>query len=108
MLDTIHHSDGVSLIDGGAILGTVFMTLGVIYGFIWEWGPINWGLMGLVGGFLLGCLIDYLLTKTRHSKERRKGQTAEVIIMVDCREEQVEMVNKTLWGHRALGIATMQ
>ncbi len=108
ILDTIHHSDGVSMIDGGAILGTVFMTLGVIYGFILEWGPIIWGLIGLAGGFLLGCLIDYFWGKTRHSKNRRNDSMGEVIIMVDCKEDQLDMVKNTLWGHLALGLAVFQ
>lgn len=104
-LDTIHHSDGVSMIDGGAILGTVFMTLGVIYGFIWEWGPIVWGLIGLIGGFGIGCLIDYFWGKTRQLKNRGNQSKGEVIVMVNCREDQLDMVKKTLWGHLALGLA---
>ncbi len=108
ILDTIHHSDGVSMIDGGAILGTVFMTLGVIYGFIWEWGPIVWGLIGLIGGFGFGCLIDYFWGKTRQSKNRRNQSKGEVIVMVNCREDQLDMVKKTLWGHLALGLAVFQ
>lgn len=57
IFDTIHHADGVSLFDGGAILGSACMVLGVIYGFILAWGPIIWGLIGLAGGFLVGFLI---------------------------------------------------
>jgi hypothetical protein len=108
ILDTIHHSDGVSMVDGGFILGAACMTLGVLYGFILEWGPIIWGLIGLMGGFLIGCLIDYFWGKTRHSKNRRKGPMSEVIIMVECPVEQVEMVKMTMWGHRSLGIATIE
>lgn len=108
IFDTIHHSDGVSIMDGGAILATALMTLGVIYGFILKWGPIIWGLIGLGGGFLIGCLIDFFWGKIRHSKNYRKEPSGEIIIMVDCRDEQVEMVKKTLWGHLALGVATFQ
>jgi hypothetical protein len=94
ILDTIHHSDGVSMIDGGAVLGTALMTFGVIYGFILEWGPIIWGLMGLVTGFLIGFLLDFLITKYKHSKNRRKDTMGELILWVYCQEEQVEMVKK--------------
>lgn len=107
ILDTIHHSDGVSMIDGGAVLGTALMTLGVIYGFILEWGPIIWGLMGLATGFLMGFLIDFLITKTKHSKNRRQGTMAELIVWVNCQEGQVEMVKNTLGGHLALGLAVL-
>jgi hypothetical protein len=107
IMDTIHHSDGVSITDGGAILATASMTLGVIYGFILEWGPIIWGLIGLAAGFLLGCLIDFFWSKMRHSKNRHQGSKTELIIMIDCREEQADMVKKTLWNHLALGVAAI-
>lgn len=106
IFDTIHHSDGISMTDAGFILGTAFMTLGVIYGFIWEWGPIIWGLIGLAAGFLLGCLLDYLWGKMKRFTCRSKAIT-EVIIMVDCQENQVEMVKKTLRGHLALGMSVI-
>jgi len=62
IFDTIHHADGISMFDGGAILGTACMVLGVIYGFVLEWGPIVWGLLGLAGGFLAGFLLDLLFS----------------------------------------------
>lgn len=37
LFDTLHFSDGLSLIDLATILGTIFMVLGSIYGFIWAW-----------------------------------------------------------------------
>jgi len=102
--DTIHHSDGISMTDLGFIIGTAFMTLGVIYGFVWEWGPIIWGLIGFATGFLLGCALDYLWGKYKRFK-RQPNIITEVIIMVDCQEDQVEMVKKALLGHFALGIS---
>lgn len=105
IFDTIHHADGISMFDGGAILGTALMTLGVIYGFVHEWGPIIWGLIGMVGGFGLGFLIDYLNgKKRRHSKNRRSDQMSEVIIMVKCDDSKVDMIKQVLWNHQALGI----
>ena len=107
IFDTIHHSDGISLFDGGAILGTVFMVLGVIYGFVWEWGPIIWGLLGLTGGFLAGLLLDISFSKFKHSQERRNEKNAELFLIVECKEQQVEQVKKTLWDHQALGVAVL-
>ena len=107
ILDTIHHSDGVSMIDGGAILGTTFMTLGVIYGYIAEWGPIIWGLIGLITGFLIGVGLDYLYGKIRHSKNRRPDKASELIVIVNCSVEEAEMVKKILWNHLALGMAVI-
>lgn len=105
ILDSIHHSDGVSMVDGGFILGTAFMTLGTIYGFVLKWGPIIWGLAGLITGFLVGCLLDYVWGRSRHSKNRRKESAGELIIMVDCNNEQADMVKSTLWKHLALGVS---
>lgn len=105
IFDTIHHSDGVSVTDGGFILATVLMTLGVIFGFVWEWGPIIWGLLGLTVGFLLGCLIDYFWSRIKNKSKNRRKAVTELIVMVDCQEDQAEMVKKTLWGHFAHGIS---
>lgn len=107
ILDTINHADGVSMFDGGAILGTVLMTLGVIYGFIAEWGPIIWGLLGLVAGFSIGIILDYIVGRVRHSKNRRKNTASELIVMVNCAESQVDMVKSILQNHLALGIAVV-
>lgn len=107
IFDTIHHADGVSMMDGGAILGSAGMVLGVIYGFVLAWGPIIWGLLGLAGGFLIGLVLDLTFTKSKHSKERRNDQDAELFIMVRCDPHQVEELKKTLWDHLALGVAVL-
>ncbi len=107
IFDTIHHADGVSMFDGGAILGTACMVLGVIYGFVWAWGPIIWGLLGLGGGFLVGFILDLSFSKLRHSKARRNDKDAELFLMVHCEPYQVEQVKKTLWDHLALGVAVL-
>ena len=44
LFDTIHRSDGESLLDLAAVLGTVFSVLGASFGFVLTWGPIIWGL----------------------------------------------------------------
>lgn len=105
ILDTINHADGISLFDGGAILGSALMTLGVIYGFIAEWGPIIWGLLGLAAGFAIGLVLDLTVSRFIHSKNRRKDKASELIVMVNCAETQVDMVKNTLQNHLALGIA---
>lgn len=107
IFDTIHHADGISLFDGGAILGTACMVLGVIYGFVLEWGPIIWGLLGLGGGFLVGFLLDLVFTRAKHSKERRSEQDGELFILINCGKEQVKEVEKALWDHLALGVAVL-
>lgn len=107
LLDSIHHSDGVSMIDGGFLLGTACMTLGVILGFNLHWGPIIWGLIFLIGGVILGCLFDYLLGSKRHSRNRKREQSGQLVFLIECRAEQAEIVKKVLWSHKALGVSTL-
>ena len=70
--DTIHRSDGKSLLDLAAVLGTVFSVLGASYGFSLEWGPIIWGLLGLACGIVVGLILDYIFTKTCSAEKTGK------------------------------------
>lgn len=95
------------MLDGGAILGTACMVLGVIYGFVLEWGPIIWGLIGLGGGFLVGFLLDITFTRVKHSRGRRSEKDPELFVMINCDPHQVDLLKKTLWDHLALGVAVL-
>lgn len=108
LFDTIHYSDGVSMFDGGALLGTACMTLGVIYGFVLHWGPIIWGLIGMGGGFAVGCLLDYILGGERHSKERQKRFMGQLVVLIECLPEQVDAVKRVLWEHHAYGVGILR
>jgi len=116
LLDTIHRADGISLFDGAAVLGAIFMELGVIYGFVLEWGPITWGLIGLLGGVILGFLLDYFYGRIRgHKKEKAsrnrvkagESHNTEVILTVFCENNQYEMVQKVLWDNMAFGVGKL-
>lgn len=107
IFDTIHHADGISMIDGGMILGSACMVLGVIYGFVLAWGPIIWGLLGLAGGLLIGFLLDLTFTRFSHSQARRNDKDGELFLMVQCEPHLVDQVKKTLWDHLALGVAVL-
>jgi hypothetical protein len=102
LFDTIHKSDGFSLFDGPAILGTCLMLLGAIYGYELKWGPIIWGIIGAVSGIILGFLIKMLMLKK--NKRGSKSLTSEIVLMVRCEENKWEMVEKILWDHLALGL----
>ncbi|MEN6326510.1 MAG: hypothetical protein ABFD18_09960 [Syntrophomonas sp.] len=114
-LDTIHRADGISLFDGAAVSGAIFMELGVIYGFVLKWGPIIWGLIGLLGGALIGFLLDYyggiirqkkLAKETRNQAKAGKSNT-EVVLTICCKKEEYEMVEKVLWDNMALGVGKL-
>lgn len=106
VFDSIHRSDGVSLLDLSAMLGTVFMLLGVIYGYVLAWGPILWGIIGLVIGLILGFLIKFIYMKSKGRKATsKKNRQTEVFLMIHCSQEQSERIKDILWEHNAFGIA---
>jgi hypothetical protein len=103
LFDTIHRSDGFSMFDAAAILGTCFMLLGSIYGYILKWGPIIWGIIGAIFGILLGFGLKLLLVKKRNFGT--KNITSEVVLIIRCEEHQWETIEKILWENTALGIS---
>jgi hypothetical protein len=103
LFDTIHRADGFSMFDAAAILGTCFMLLGSIYGYILKWGPIIWGLIGAVFGISLGFGLKLLLVKNRNYGT--KNITSEVVLIIHCEEHQWETIEKILWENTALGIS---
>ncbi len=109
IFDTLHRSDGTSLIDIGAALATAFSVIGASIGFKLAWGPIYWGLIGAAGGFIIGLAIR-LLTEIVMKKKKRllKGMHSEIIVIVDCEESQGELVENILFQHFALGVAKVK
>ena len=103
LFDTIYRADGINMLDVAAMLGTCFMLLGSIYGYVLAWGPIIWGLIGAISGILLGFSIKFLLI--RKSNANSKKNTSEVVIMIRCDEDHWETVKDILWDHTALGVS---
>lgn len=109
LFDTLHRSDGYSLFDIAAALATAFAVVGAGVGFKLAWGPIFWGLIGGASGFATGFLIDVIALTLRNRKQRTiKGRKTEVIVLIHCEGEQVEMVEKLLWDHLALGVGKLE
>jgi hypothetical protein len=106
ILDTIHRSDGASLLDLAAVLATIFSVLGASFGFELKWGPIIWGLIGLGFGAILGFIIDFLLTKKRY-RSKTKLKT-EIILIIKCHEHEFEKVKKILFENMAFGIGKLK
>ena len=106
LFDTIHRSDGESLLDLAAVLGTIFSVLGASFGFVLTWGPIIWGLLGLAVGAIIGFMIDYLLTKKR--KKSKTSLHTEVILIVSCKENEYETVKRILFENMALGVGELR
>ena len=103
LFDTINQADGISLIDLALILGTFFMVLGVVYGFVLKWGPIIWGLIGLIFGAVIGFIIDVIPKKGKRNKKKIGDNTSEIVIIIHCEEIQGDMVENILVSNMALG-----
>lgn len=108
IFDTIHQSDGLSLLDLPFILGSVLMLFGAIYGFILAWGPVIWSLIGLGAGFGIGLAVKKITTR-KYAEKRTSKQASEVVLIIECKEEhQLESVKDTLWSHNAFGVRKLE
>jgi hypothetical protein len=109
IFDSLHRSDGTSLIDVGMALATAFSVIGASIGFKLSWGPIYWGLIGAFIGFVLGFAIR-LFTEMVLKKKKRllRGKHSEIILIIDCDETQAEIIENILWNHFALGVAKIK
>jgi len=105
IIDSIHRVDGRSVLDGAMMGGTIFMILGTIYGFVWHWGPVIWGLIGLVGGFLLGLITELALNKKKIKVF--SSQKSEVIVQVTCNASLQNQLIKVFKSRRANGFLIM-
>lgn len=104
LFDTIHRADGMSMFDLPTILGTIFMLFGVMWGFLWTWGPILCGLIGLFAGGTLGFAFKYFYYKMYTSNQASNAKSTEVVLIVSCKRSDSEMVEQVLAGHLALSI----
>jgi hypothetical protein len=109
VFDSTHRSDGTSLVDIGMALATAFSVVGASIGFKLAWGPIYWGLISAFIGFVLGFAIR-LITELVLKKKKRvlRGKHSDIILIIDCKETQAELIENILWDHFALGVAKVK
>ncbi len=105
LFDRLHSTDSRSMLDIPIILAALFALFGLIYGFLLTWGPVMWALIGTGFGFGLGLIIKLLTIKREEKKQTKKLST--VVIMVCCRDDQLQMVQDAMWAHSALGVAKL-
>jgi hypothetical protein len=109
VFDSLHRSDGTSLIDIGMALATAFSVIGASIGFKLSWGPIYWGIISAFVGFVIGLSIRlYSELVLKKKKGLLKGRHSEIILIIDCEELQAELVENILWNHFALGVAKVK
>lgn len=56
-----------------------------------------------VFGFSLGLIIKLIITK-KYNTRQKKLKATEVVLIIECKEDQLEMVRDLLWEHNALGV----
>ena len=108
LLDNIHRADGLSFIDKGMIFAFMFATVGASKGFVWQGGPIIWGVAGAILGFLFGVSLSwriYLLKRNKNQLQIKNGKKGEIILIVTCEDHQASVVEDILWDHKAIGLA---
>jgi hypothetical protein len=108
LFDTKNQTDRESMIDIAAILGMVLMLLGAIYGFVLKWGPIIWGLIGLIIGGIIGYFIKYFYLKQKNKRKQNTGENieqSEIIMIINSLPYQEDKVKQILWNNSALGMA---
>lgn len=103
LFDNIHRSDGESMFDVPAVAATIFMVLGVLWGFMWKWGPIVWGLIGFFSGFAGGFAVKYCMY-IRNRNNLIKSKVTEVFVVVGCEADEVKVVEDVFYRHLAIGI----
>ncbi|WP_250931490.1 hypothetical protein [Clostridium felsineum] len=103
LFDSIHSSDGLSLFDLPAILAVVGGIFGGIYGFVLKWGPLIWGLIGIAICFAVGFIIKLMIVK-KYSGRQNNKRGEEVVVIIECIENQLETVKNILWNNNALGV----
>jgi hypothetical protein len=105
LFDTIHRSDGSSLLDLAAVFATIFSVLGASVGFELTWGPIIWGLIGVGFGAIMGFTLDVCLSK-KVKRQNSKLKT-EVILIIRCKETDFITVKKILFKNMAFGVGEL-
>jgi hypothetical protein len=108
LFDSIHYADGTSLVDLAGILGCIFMLLGSIYGFVLEWGPIIWALIGLVAGLITGFFIKWIYIRAKYKRSFSKSKVEVFVMIYTGDENKVQKIKEILWQHNAQGLTVYQ
>lgn len=104
LFDTIGSSDAKSMFDLPMVGAAVLSLFGCVYGFVWKYGPIIWGLIGIVVGFGIGLLIKlFMIRKDKGANKSR----ADVVLMVSCNADKLEHVRNSLCDNGALGVGVV-
>ncbi|MDR6549875.1 hypothetical protein [Paenibacillus qinlingensis] len=89
----------------GMATSTGATVLGISFGFILYWGPIIWGVISAICGFLLGFIITRVIqAKVLKHTIRKKERLPELAIIIQCHEGRLQEVQHVLWEYQALSV----
>ncbi len=107
LFDSMHQSDGLSILDVPFILGSFLALMGAIYGFNFYLGPLLWGIIGFIAGAGLGLVIKLSINR-KYQRYRSEQQNPEVVLIVECQDNQTEWIKDLLWQHDAMGVRKLE
>ncbi|WP_304542102.1 hypothetical protein [Desulforamulus aquiferis] len=103
ILDSMYKTDGMSLIDGIAILSSIGMVLGVIYGSIVFIGPIALGLIGMVVGGGIGYILDKHFCKRKRTVH--DTPSGDIVVAVNYKnEDEAQFIETVMKEHKATAL----
>lgn len=103
-------TDAERAFETGVASGTAFSVIGVCVGFSLYLGPLLWGILFAVGGFLLGFGITLSVRKKMRAKSgnqytKKKSKKAnQMTVLIQCEAERAGKVSQILWEHEALSV----
>ncbi|WP_166238760.1 hypothetical protein [Paenibacillus turpanensis] len=83
--------------------GTICMLLGCIYGFVLAFGPVLWGLFGLIFGMIFGYFLQWCYEKWKGNRKKTM-QKSFIVIMVRCPKTQENEIHSVLYKHHAYAL----
>ncbi|CAN7549156.1 hypothetical protein LJR153_003970 [Paenibacillus sp. LjRoot153] len=89
----------------GMATSTGFAVIGISLGFMLYLGPIIWGVIGAICGFMTGYyLTRFIQTKLLKHVIRKKERLPELAVIIQCQEERFQEVKHVLWEYQALSV----
>jgi len=94
---------GHTSVEFGLACATGVSVIGISRGFMLAWGPILWGLISAVSGFVFGYGVHKWWESRRLSLMRRK-KSSDIHVLVECESAKRKLIVSVLWKHDALAV----
>ncbi|WP_051250389.1 hypothetical protein [Paenibacillus harenae] len=108
-------SDAEMAFEIGMAGGTAFSVVGVSLGFSLYLGPLLWGVIFAVIGFLLAFGITLLVKRKKSARfgskyvrnKNKKANQPEITVLIQCEKERAGKVSQILWEHEAIAVGEL-